>query len=84
MVRISGVDLPPNKRIEVGLTYIYGIGAAMSRQILEKSGVDGDKKGKDLSDPEVVALRDAIKQRHPHVEVELALMDLDGEVEEIA
>ena len=61
MVRISGVDLPPNKRVEIGLTYIYRIGAAMSRQILEKSGVDGDKKSKDLSDPEVVALRDAIK-----------------------
>jgi small subunit ribosomal protein S13 len=61
MVRLVGVDLPPNKNIEVALTYIYGIGAASSREILMKTGIDPFRKIKDLSDAEVVAIRDAIK-----------------------
>ncbi len=61
MVRLVGVDLPANKNIEVSLTYIYGIGPALSKEILSRSGVDPSRKVKDLSDAEVVAIRDAIK-----------------------
>ncbi|MBN2057549.1 MAG: 30S ribosomal protein S13 [Candidatus Saganbacteria bacterium] len=61
MVRIVGVDLPPNKSIKVALTYIYGIGTTLSQQILGQAGVDPFHKVKDLSDAEVVAIRDAIK-----------------------
>jgi small subunit ribosomal protein S13 len=62
MVRIVGVDLPPNKNIKVGLTYIYGIGPALSNKILSNIEVDPMRKVKDLSDNEVVAIRDAIKE----------------------
>ena len=61
MVRIVGVDLAPNKRVEVALTYIFGIGPALSKEILAKAGLDPFRKVKDLSDAEVVAIRDAIK-----------------------
>ena len=61
MVRIVGVDLPPQKNIRVALTYIYGIGPALSREILAKTGIDALRKVKELTDPEVVAIRDAIK-----------------------
>jgi small subunit ribosomal protein S13 len=61
MVRLSGVDLPPNKNVIVGLTYIYGIGTALSREIVAKAGVDPLRKIKDLSDPEMVAIRDVLK-----------------------
>ena len=61
MVRISGVDLPANKNIIIGLTYIYGIGDTVSKRIVAKTGIDPARKVKDLTDPEVVALRDAIK-----------------------
>jgi small subunit ribosomal protein S13 len=63
MVRLAGVDLPANKRVEVGLTYIYGIGPALSKDILAKAKVDPNKKVKDLSDAEMVAIRDIIKDR---------------------
>ncbi|MEE8638281.1 MAG: 30S ribosomal protein S13 [Candidatus Margulisiibacteriota bacterium] len=61
MVRIVGVDLAPNKSVEVALTYIFGIGPALSKEILAKAGIDSFRKVKDLSDAEVVAIRDAIK-----------------------
>lgn len=61
MVRLVGVDLPANKNVEVALTYIYGIGSALSREILTQTGIDPFRKVKDLSDAEVVAIRDAIK-----------------------
>jgi len=61
MVRISGVDLPANKRIEIGLTYIYGIGRAMALKIIDQARVDPGRKAKDLTESEVVALRDVIK-----------------------
>jgi small subunit ribosomal protein S13 len=61
MVRLVGVDLPSEKNVEVALTYIYGIGPSSSRKILEKTGVDPFRKVKDLTESEVVALRDAIK-----------------------
>ena len=60
MARISGVNIPLNKRIEIGLTYIYGVGDSTSRQILAQAGVDGDTKVRDLTDDEVRKLRDII------------------------
>ncbi|MEW5807238.1 MAG: 30S ribosomal protein S13 [Acidobacteriota bacterium] len=62
MARIAGVDLPPNKRIEIGLTYIFGIGRPRSDRILEKAGVDKDKKVKDLTEDEVRRIRDIIQE----------------------
>lgn len=64
MVRIAGVDLPRNKRIEVGLTYIYGIGRNRSNEILERAGVDPDKRDTDLTESEVSALRDIIEREY--------------------
>jgi small subunit ribosomal protein S13 len=60
MARISGVDLPREKKVEIGLTYIFGIGRSRSRKILEKSGVDANLRIKDLSDADVTKLRGVI------------------------
>ncbi|MCZ7544018.1 MAG: 30S ribosomal protein S13 [Anaerolineae bacterium] len=60
MARIEGVDLPRSKRVEVGLTYIYGIGRARSNQILAATGIDRDTRVRDLTEAEVTALRDAV------------------------
>jgi small subunit ribosomal protein S13 len=60
MARIAGVDLPREKRVEVALNYIYGIGPTTSRQILAKTGVNPDTRVRDLTDEEVTKLRDAI------------------------
>ncbi len=64
MVRLAGVDLPPNKRVDVGLTYIFGIGDYLSRKILDKARIDPAKKVKDLSDAETLAIRDIMKDIH--------------------
>jgi small subunit ribosomal protein S13 len=61
VARIAGVDLPRDKRVEIGLTYIYGIGLTSSHQILAKTGVNPDTRVKDLSDTEVTALREAVE-----------------------
>ena len=60
MARIAGVDLPKNKRVEIGLTYIYGIGRPTATKILEETGVDPDVRVKDLSEEDVAKLRDYI------------------------
>jgi small subunit ribosomal protein S13 len=60
MARIAGINIPLNKRVEVGLTYIYGIGQAQSRLALQKAGVDANTMVKDLTDDEVRKLRDVI------------------------
>ncbi len=60
MARIAGVDLPRDKRIEYGLTYIYGIGLTRSHEILEATGVNPDTRVRDLSDQDVAALRNAV------------------------
>ena len=60
MARISGVDLPKNKRMEVALTYIYGIGPTKARQILKNSGVSPDTRTDDLADSEISAIRSII------------------------
>lgn len=64
MARIAGVDLPRNKRVEIGLTYIYGIGLSRSQNILETTGVNPDTRVRDLSDSDVAALREAVETRH--------------------
>jgi small subunit ribosomal protein S13 len=64
MARIAGVDLPRNKRVEVALTYLFGIGRSLSSEILEKAGVNRDKKSDDLSDDEVVKIRQIIDQHY--------------------
>ncbi|MBV9385152.1 MAG: 30S ribosomal protein S13 [Chroococcidiopsidaceae cyanobacterium CP_BM_ER_R8_30] len=61
MARIAGVDLPRDKRVEIGLTYIYGIGLSRSKDILADTGVNPDTRVKDLSDADVTALRGAIE-----------------------
>jgi len=61
MARIAGVDLPPNKRAEVGLTYVFGIGPSTSRRLLSACGIDPNVKIKDLKEDQVVRLREAIK-----------------------
>ena len=60
MARISGVDLPKDKRVEIGLTYIYGIGRKSAKDILEKAGINPDIRVKDLTDDQEAALRDVI------------------------
>ena len=62
MARIAGINVPLNKRVEIGLTYIYGIGQPSARKVLEKAGVDPNTYVKDLTDDEVLKLRDAIDQ----------------------
>ena len=62
MARISGVDLPREKRVEVGLQYIYGIGKTVSRRILTETGVSPDTRVKDLSDTDVNRLRQVIER----------------------
>ena len=61
MARIAGVDLPRDKRVEIGLTYIYGIGPTRSKEILSKTGVSPDTRVKDLSDAEVAILRETVE-----------------------
>jgi small subunit ribosomal protein S13 len=60
MARIAGVDLPRNKRVEIGLTYIYGIGLYTSQEIIKNTGINPDTRIKDLSEEEVTRLRDLI------------------------
>ena len=62
MARIAGVDLPREKRVEIGLTYIYGIGRASSVKILENANVNPDTRVRDLTDEEVGRIRDAIDE----------------------
>ena len=64
MARIAGVDLPKEKRVEIGLTYIYGIGVPSSRKILEKAGVDLDTRVKDLTDEQVNNIRKVIDDEY--------------------
>jgi small subunit ribosomal protein S13 len=60
MARISGVNIPLNKRVEIGLTYIYGIGRSASNKLLAEVGVEPDRKVRDLTEEEVIRLREAI------------------------
>ena len=62
MARIAGVNVPLNKRVEVGLTYIYGVGEATARKLLQDAGVDPDTYVRDLTDDEVIRLRNSVDQ----------------------
>lgn len=64
MARLAGVDIPNDKRVEVGLTYIYGIGLSRSQEILEKTGIDPDTRGRDLTESEVARLREIIDREY--------------------
>lgn len=64
MARIAGVDLPKNKRMEIALTYIYGIGRNKAQDILEKANISFDKKTDDLGDSEITAIRNVIDREH--------------------
>jgi len=70
MARISGVDLPREKRLEIGLTYIFGIGLATSRKILAETGISPDIRVKDLAETDVATLREYI-EKNLHVEGDL-------------
>lgn len=70
MARIAGVDIPNNKRVEVALTYIYGIGLKSSQDILQKTGINPDTRAKDLTEAEVARLREEIEANY-HVEGDL-------------
>ncbi|AFY82352.1 30S ribosomal protein S13 [Oscillatoria acuminata] len=64
MARIAGVDLPRDKRVEIGLRYIYGIGPTRAQQILERTGVNPDTRVKDLTDAEVTSLREDLEKNY--------------------
>jgi len=64
MARIAGIDLPRNKRVEIGLTYIYGIGHSLSNEILRKAGVDPSTRVRELTESEITALREVIDREH--------------------
>ncbi|HOJ93055.1 MAG TPA: 30S ribosomal protein S13 [Dictyoglomaceae bacterium] len=64
MARIAGVDLPKDKKVEIALTYIYGIGSATSKKILETTGVDPNKRVKDLTEEEISKLREEIENKY--------------------
>ncbi|MEM9245700.1 MAG: 30S ribosomal protein S13 [Cyanobacteria bacterium P01_F01_bin.153] len=64
MARIAGVDLPRDKRIEIGLTYIYGIGLSRSQKVLSATGVNPDTRVRELSDADVAALRSEVEQNY--------------------
>ncbi len=70
MARIAGVNIPDNKRIEISLTYIYGIGRSTSNKILDKLAINKDKRAKDLTNQEINQLRDEIEKKY-RVEGEL-------------
>ncbi len=64
MARIAGVDLPREKRVEIGLTYVYGIGRTSATKILEQTGINPDTRVKDLTEDEVAKLRDVIDNNY--------------------
>lgn len=64
MARIAGVDLPREKRVEIGLTYIFGIGRARSNEILAKTGINPDTRVKDLTEDDIAKLREAIEHNY--------------------
>jgi len=71
MPRIAGVDVPANKRIEVGLTYIYGIGRTLSKSILTGAGISFDKRGSELTESEIANIRKIIEGKGTKVEGDL-------------
>ena len=83
MARIAGVDIPNNKRVEIALTYIYGIGLKSAQDILAKTGIDPDPRAKDLTESDIAKLRDEIEANY-HVEGDLrreVAMNIKNKVE---
>jgi small subunit ribosomal protein S13 len=74
VARIAGVDLPRDKRVEIGLTYIYGIGLTRAKEVIAKTGVNPDTRVRDLSDADVSALREAVESGY-QVEGDLRRFD---------
>ena len=64
MARIAGIDLPKEKRVEIGLTYIYGIGLTSAKKILAATGINPDTRAKDLTDDDIAKLRDEIENNY--------------------
>jgi small subunit ribosomal protein S13 len=64
MARLAGVDLPRDKRLEVALTYIYGVGRTRAKQTLEATGISPDLRARDLSDDDIVKLRDCLEENY--------------------
>jgi len=64
MARLAGVDLPREKRVEIGLTYIFGIGLTSSKKILEKTGINPDTRVKDLTDDDLAKLREILENEY--------------------
>ena len=64
MARIAGVDIPNQKRVEIALTYIYGIGRKSSNDILARTGIDPDKRAKDLTEDEIAKIRDELEAQY--------------------
>lgn len=64
MARISGVDIPKNERVEIGLTRIFGIGKSLSTKILKETGIDPNKRVKNLTDEEIVKIRNEIEKKY--------------------
>lgn len=64
MARIAGIDLPPEKRVDIALTYIHGIGHSAARKILEKAGIDGSMKAKALNEEDTIKLRGVIESEY--------------------
>ena len=75
MARIAGVDIPNNKRVEIALTYIYGIGRKSANDILAATGINPDTRAKDLTEDEIAKLRDEI-ERNYHVEGDISFSPL--------
>jgi small subunit ribosomal protein S13 len=71
MARVSGIDIPNEKRIEVALTYVFGIGTTVSKKILKEANIDLDKRAKDLTDTELAAIQNTIVKLQIPVEGEL-------------
>ncbi len=71
MVRVANVNIPDNKRVEIALTYIYGIGRSLSKKILKATGIDFDLRAKDLTDQQIKAIQDEIQKRGILIEDEL-------------
>ena len=83
MARIAGVDIPNNKRVEIALTYIYGIGLKSAQDILANTGIDPDTRAKDLTESDIAKLRDEIEANY-HVEGDLrreVAMNIKNKVE---
>ena len=77
MARISGVDIPNAKRVEVALTYIYGIGPKSAKDILAKTGINPDTRAKDLTEDDIAKLRDEIENNYG-VDITVTIYDADG------